>query len=70
MKIIKTKFNGLKIYRKNTYKDNRGYFRELFVNKNLSKNFPFEVMSYSKKKCSQRITSTDKKSTRKICNCT
>ena len=49
MKIIKTKFNGLKIYRKNTYKDNRGYFRELFVNKNLSKNFPFEVMSYSKK---------------------
>ncbi len=49
MKIIKTKFKGLKIYRKNTYKDNRGYFRELFVNKNLGKNFPFEVMSYSKK---------------------
>tara|TARA_B100001057_G_scaffold53921_1_gene47874 strand:- start:1370 stop:1897 length:528 start_codon:yes stop_codon:yes gene_type:complete len=49
MKIIKTKFDGLKIYRKNTYKDNRGYFRELFVSKNLSKNFPFEVMSYSKK---------------------
>ena len=49
MKIIKTKFKDLILYKKNTYKDNRGYFRELFLNKNLKKNFPFDVMSFSKK---------------------
>ena len=49
MKIIKTKFKDLTLYKKDTYKDNRGYFRELFLNKNLKKNFPFDVMSFSKK---------------------
>ena len=49
MKIIKTKFKDLSLYKKDTYKDNRGYFRELFLNKNLKKNFPFDVMSFSKK---------------------
>ena len=28
MKIIKTEFNGLLIYNKNSYYDKRGYFRE------------------------------------------
>jgi len=49
MKIIKTKFKDLILYKKNTYKDNRGYFRELFLNKSIKKNFPFDVMSFSKK---------------------
>lgn len=49
MKIIKTKFKDLSLYKKDTYKDNRGYFRELFLNKNIKKNFPFDVMSFSKK---------------------
>ena len=49
MKIIKTKFKDLTLYKKDTYKDNRGYFRELFLNKSLKKNFPFDVMSFSKK---------------------
>ena len=49
MKLIKTKFKGLIIIKKDTFKDKRGYFRELYLQKNFVKNFPFDVMSYSKK---------------------
>ena len=49
MKIIKTKFNGLKIYKKNSFYDKRGYTRELFINKLLNKKFPFDLISLSKK---------------------
>ena len=49
MKIIKTKFNGLKIYKKNSFNDKRGYTRELFLNKLLNKKFPFDLISLSKK---------------------
>ena len=49
MKIIKTKFKNLLIYEKDTYKDKRGYFRELFLQKHFNEKFPFDVMSYSKK---------------------
>ena len=49
MKIIKTKFKDLKVYEKDTFKDKRGYFRELFLNKTIDKKFPFDVMSFSKK---------------------
>ncbi|MDC0326689.1 dTDP-4-dehydrorhamnose 3,5-epimerase [Candidatus Pelagibacter sp.] len=49
MKLIKTKFKGLIIYKRNTYKDNRGYFRELFLDKQIKEEFPFDAMSYSKK---------------------
>ena len=49
MKIVNTKFKGLKIYKKDTFKDNRGFFRELFLNNTLKKKFPFDVMSFSKK---------------------
>ena len=49
MKLIKTKFKGLIVYQKDTYKDNRGYFRELFLQKHFNEKFPFDVMSYSKK---------------------
>ena len=49
MKIFNTKFKGLKIYKKDTFKDNRGYFRELFHNNKIDKKFPFDVMSFSKK---------------------
>ena len=49
MNIIKTKFKDLIIYKKNTYKDNRGYFRELYLQKHFRTKFPFDVMSYSKK---------------------
>ncbi len=49
MKLIKTKFKGLIVYEKDTYKDKRGYFRELFLQKHFNERFPFDVMSYSKK---------------------
>ena len=49
MRIIKTKFKELVIYEKDTFKDKRGYFRELFIQKHFKEKFPFDVMSYSKK---------------------
>tara|TARA_B110000003_G_scaffold255934_1_gene273121 strand:+ start:499 stop:1020 length:522 start_codon:yes stop_codon:yes gene_type:complete len=49
MKIIKTKFKDLVIYDKETFKDQRGYFRELYLEKHFKTKFPFDVMSYSKK---------------------
>ena len=49
MKVLKTKFKDLLVIKKDTYFDNRGYFRELFLNKILKKNFIFDVMSLSKK---------------------
>ena len=35
--------------KKETFVDNRGYFRELFTEKIIKKKFLFDVMSYSKK---------------------
>ena len=49
MKILKTKFEDLLIYQKDTFKDSRGYFRELYLQKHFKNKFPFDVMSYSKK---------------------
>mgnify|MGYP001414064776 FL=1 len=49
MKVSKTRFKDLLIFTKETYKDKRGYFRELFVNKDFKKKFIFDVMSFSKK---------------------
>ena len=49
MKIIKTKIKDLLIIKKETYKDNRGYLRELYKEKALSKKFIFEILSKSKK---------------------
>ena len=49
MKIIKTKFKGLFVYKKDTFLDNRGFFRELYLQKNVKKKFPFDVISLSNK---------------------
>ena len=49
MKIHKTKFKGLIVIQKRFFKDNRGYFLELYKKKILKKNFPFTCISYSKK---------------------
>ena len=49
MKIIKTKFKDLLIYDKKTFRDKRGYFRELYIEKHFKTKFPFDVMSFSKK---------------------
>ena len=47
--IIKTKFKDLVIIQNKSFKDNRGYFKELLREKEINKKFPFMVMSYSKK---------------------
>ena len=50
MKLIETKFKGPKIIKTKVYYDNRGILKETFRNtffKNL--NFPFDIMSTSKK---------------------
>ena len=49
MKIIKTKFKDLVIIKTKTHFDNRGYFREAFKNKLLSKKFIFDCFSFSKR---------------------
>ena len=49
MKILKTKFKDLVIIKKDTFKDSRGYFKELFAQKLFKKKFVFDVMSFSKK---------------------
>jgi len=49
MKIIKTKIKDLLIIKKDTYKDKRGFLRELYKENLLSKKFIFEIISNSKK---------------------
>ena len=44
-----TNFAGLKVIKKKTFKDKRGYFREILRENEIGKKFPFMVMSYSKK---------------------
>ena len=58
MRIIETKFKDLKVFDKQTFKDNRGFFRELFLKKHIKKELIFDVMSLSKKKLNdQKILS-------------
>ena len=47
--IIKTKFKDLFIFKNKSFKDKRGYFKELLKEKQLKKKFPFTVMSFSRK---------------------
>ena len=49
MPIKKTKFSGLILYKRKNFKDNRGCFRELFLEKDLNKKFIFDYYSVSKK---------------------
>ncbi|MDA9961161.1 dTDP-4-dehydrorhamnose 3,5-epimerase [Candidatus Pelagibacter sp.] len=49
MKIIQTNFKDLIIIKNDTYKDKRGYFKELLKESLIKRKFPFQVMSFSKK---------------------
>ena len=49
MKVTKTSFKDLIIIKNKSYKDKRGYFKELLRENEIRKKFPFLVMSYSKK---------------------
>ena len=50
MKLLNTKLPGPKIIKSEVYRDKRGFLKETFRNNLLNKtDFPFDVMSYSKK---------------------
>ena len=49
MKIFKTNLRGLEVFGSRNIFDNRGYFREVFLKKNIKKNIIFTVVSKSKK---------------------
>ena len=49
MKIKNVNIEGLKIIETKLFFDNRGFFKEIFRNNLIKKNFKFDVMSSSKK---------------------
>jgi dTDP-4-dehydrorhamnose 3,5-epimerase len=50
MKLIKTKINGPKVIKTKIFKDRRGFLKEVYQKRIIPKlDFPFDVMSYSKK---------------------
>ncbi|MDB0054167.1 dTDP-4-dehydrorhamnose 3,5-epimerase [Candidatus Pelagibacter sp.] len=58
----KTRFKDLFIIQNRSFKDNRGYFKELIRENKINKKFPFLVMSYSKKNVIRGLHLQKKKS--------
>ncbi len=67
MKLIKTKIKGLKLIKSKIFIDKRGFLRETF-RKNIVNNmdFPFDIMSYSKKNVLRGLHFQSKNSQAKI----
>ncbi len=67
MKLLNTKIKGIKIIKSKIFKDKRGYLKETFKNNLIkNKNFPFDVMSVSKKKVLRGLLIQTKNSQAKI----
>jgi len=67
MKIVNTKINGLKIIKTKIYRDKRGFLKEVFRKNVLNSiEFPFDIMSYSKKKVLRGLHIQTKRSQAKI----
>tara|TARA_Y100000741_G_scaffold364951_1_gene357981 strand:+ start:574 stop:1101 length:528 start_codon:yes stop_codon:yes gene_type:complete len=49
MKLVKTKIKDLLIVKTKIYSDKRGFFKEVFKEKDLKVKFKFDCLSYSKK---------------------
>jgi dTDP-4-dehydrorhamnose 3,5-epimerase-like enzyme len=49
MEKIKTEFKDLYVFKSKRFKDNRGYFREMFTQNKLKSKIVFYVTSTSKK---------------------
>lgn len=67
MKLLKTKIEGPKIIKTKIFKDKRGFLKEVYRNtliKNI--NFPFDVMSFSKKNVLRGLHIQTQKSQAKI----
>ena len=60
--MIKTKLKDLFIIQNKSFKDKRGYFKELIREININKKFPFLVMSFSKKNVIRGLHLQSKKS--------
>ena len=60
--IVKTKFKDLFIYKNKSFKDNRGYFKELVKENVIKKKLRFTVMSCSKKNVIRGLHIQTKKS--------
>ena len=67
MKLLKTKIEGPVIIKTKIFKDNRGYLKETYRKNILNeKNFPFDVMSFSKKNVLRGLHIQSKKAQAKI----
>ena len=67
MKLLKTKIKGPILIKSQIFKDNRGYLRETFRGNLLGNmKFPFDVMSFSKRKVLRGIHLQTKNSQAKI----
>ena len=67
MKLLDTKIKGPKIIKTQIYKDSRGFLKEVYRKNLLSKiDFPFDVMSHSKKNVLRGLHIQTKKSQAKI----
>ncbi len=67
MKLIKTKIKDLKLIKSSVFKDKRGFLRETYRKNLVSKqNFPFDIMSFSKKNVLRGLHFQSKNSQAKI----
>ena len=69
MKILKTKFNNLLVFKSKNFYDNRGYFRELALEKKIKRKFIFTVVSKSKKNVLRGLHMQQKKQQGKYISC-
>ena len=67
MKLLKTKIQGPMVIKTKIFEDKRGYLKETFRKNILNeKNFPFDVMSFSKKNVLRGLHIQSKKAQAKI----
>ena len=67
MELLNTEINGPKIIKSKIFKDSRGFLKEVYKKKIIPKiDFPFDVMSYSKKNVLRGLHIQVKKSQAKI----
>ena len=67
MKLLKTNIDGPKKLKTTLYKDSRGYFKEVYQKKIINNlDFPFDIMSYSKKNVLRGLHIQTKKPQAKI----
>jgi dTDP-4-dehydrorhamnose 3,5-epimerase len=67
MKLLKTKIAGPKKIKTTLYKDSRGYFKEVYQKRIINNlDFPFDIMSYSKKNVLRGLHIQTKKPQAKI----